>query len=134
MIASAMGGLILEPDSSALPWIDAAALHAARGCECICGEPLADGALPINGRWRMMPEQWARYKALCAQAEAWTPPAEVPVECCAAPFLFFAADLAPVPEWIVWPLLLVITGMVLVWVAMADVGPFPGAEEGEDEP
>lgn len=110
-------------DDMDLPLIDAARLHELRGCECCAGVPLPDATLPINGQWRMTQEEWTRYRALCAQREAdtWLPPVGAQ-RCCASP-LFFFAD-APVPEWIVWPVLLVLAACVMGWVALADVGDF----------
>lgn len=130
---SVLGGV---GDDADLPLIDAARLHELRGCEAIADVPLPDGSLPITGRWRMTQDQWTRYRAMCAQAESWTPPAAAPVplpSCCACPLLALTGDFAPLPEWLVWPVLLVITACALGWVALADVGDFYANYDDDEE-
>jgi len=56
-------------DHSNLPLIDADRLFLLRGRDCVADVALPDGTLPVNGQWRMEPQEWARYRADCA-AEA----------------------------------------------------------------
>lgn len=56
-------------DLSSAPLIDAERLFLLRGRDCVADVALPDGTLPINGQWRMEPQEWARYRADCA-AEA----------------------------------------------------------------
>jgi len=53
-------------DHSNLPLIDAGRLFLLRGRDCVADVALPDGTLPINGQWRMEPQEWARYRADCA--------------------------------------------------------------------
>jgi len=53
-------------DHSNLPLIDADRLFLLRGRDCVADVALPDGTLPINGQWRMEPQEWARYRADCA--------------------------------------------------------------------
>ncbi len=55
----------MRADSN-LPLIDAERLFLLRGRDCVADVALPDGTLPINGQWRMDPQEWARYRADCA--------------------------------------------------------------------
>ncbi len=59
----------MSVDDSNLPLIDADRLFLLRGRDCVADVALPDGTLPVNGQWRMEPQEWARYRADCA-AEA----------------------------------------------------------------
>ena len=52
-------------DLSLAPLIDAERLFLLRGRDCVADVALPDGTLPINGQWRMEPQEWARYRADC---------------------------------------------------------------------
>lgn len=113
---------MIAMDYTHLPLIDAGRLFELRGCEAICDVPLPDATLPVNGVWRMTQEQWDAYRARCGAAEAGS--VRVLADCWACPLLWLWADFAPVPDFVVWPVLFVVSACALGWVALADVGDF----------